>query len=139
MRVADPWLAGPADGPGDTGWDVSDIPGPLSRVLHGWSDDGTGGVCTAGDIGWLDRPTRERDLSGLPGRVPIGATDIDGDGDGRPDTVVVESGDSLALFTDLDGDGLADQEIGWGAVPVEPDPGPWWGALGDVVDAALGR
>lgn len=128
MRVADPWLAGHADGPGDTGW-----------VPYEWIEDGTGNVCPAGDIGWLDAPVRPRDLSDPAGRVPIGATDIDGDGDGRPDTVVVESRDSLALFTDLDGDGLADQEIGLGTVPVEPDPGPWWGALADVVDAALGR
>lgn len=92
----------------------------------------------AGD-GWPDLPVRPRDLDDVDGRVPVGAGDVDGDGDGRPDTVVVGSGDALALFTDLDGDGLADQELRLGGVPDEPDPDPWWEALGDLVDAALGR
>lgn len=79
-------------------------------------------------------------LGGTPGRVPVGDADADADGDGRPDTVVVGTGHELALFTDLDGDGLADQELRLGAAAQEPVPGedPWWDALGDLVDAALG-
>ncbi|MDN5915898.1 MAG: hypothetical protein L0I76_12435 [Pseudonocardia sp.] len=80
------------------------------------------------------------DVGAMPGRVPVGPTDVDADGDGTPDTVVVGSGEALALFTDLDGDGLADQELRLGATedPI-PDEVPWWDALGDLVDAALGR
>lgn len=80
------------------------------------------------------------DLGGTPGRVPVGAADMDADGDGRPDTVVVGTGHELALFTDLDGDGLADQELRLGATAPDPVPeeDPWWDTLGDVVHAALG-
>ncbi|RZT89183.1 hypothetical protein EV383_6142 [Pseudonocardia sediminis] len=81
------------------------------------------------------------DVGGLPGRVPVGALDVDADGDGTPDTVVVASGDAFTLFTDLDGDMLADQEVRLGEPRPDPpaDDDPWWDALGDLVDAALGR
>lgn len=136
MRCADP-----AEGcppfvhDGLAAWlDVHDLPasGRARSEWPAYGEPGDGG-------GWPDLPPRPRDLDDLGGRVPVGAGDVDGDGDGDPDTVVVGSGDALVLFTDLDGDGLADQELRLGAVPDEPEPDPWWEALGDLVDAALGR
>lgn len=91
------------------------------------------------DGGWLDGAAR--DVSGRPGRVPVGADDLDGDGDGRPDTVVLGSGGELRLYTDLDGDALADQELTVGRSPAAPpdDDRTWWDTLHDAVDAVLGR
>ncbi|MBW0107016.1 DUF6802 family protein, partial [Pseudonocardia sp. KRD291] len=60
------------------------------------------------------------DVGNAPGRVPVGTADVDADGDGTPDTVVVATGDVLSLFTDLDGDGLADQELRLGTTPDDP-------------------
>lgn len=103
---------------------------------------------------WTGLPPEDLDrldVGGLPGRVPVGRSDVDADGDGAPDTVVVAGDDGFSLFTDLDGDMLADQELRLGAelrYPRPDDPGPvgrgpdeepWWAALGDLLGAALGR
>lgn len=100
--------------------------------------------------GWLPDGPDTSDTSAvgaLPGRVPVGGTDIDADGDGAPDTVLVSSGDVLCLFTDLDGDMLADQRFRLDTASGEPaaddpdhivpDDDPWWAALGDLLGAAL--
>lgn len=78
------------------------------------------------DDGWADhRPRR-------PGEVPDLAADVtagvDTDDDGRPDTVLAAEGPHLAVHTDLDGDGLADQVLLIGpdgsAMVTAADPGP---------------
>jgi hypothetical protein len=68
--------------------------------------------------------------------VAIGPGDLDTDGDGLPDTVVVVDGPDLLLHTDLDGDGLADQVLHLGPEtldlrdsapePSDASPSPWW-------------
>lgn len=65
------------------------------------------------DEGWVDeRPRRPTDVPELP----VDTTDgLDTDGDSRPDTVIRSEGADLAVYTDLDGDGLADQVLLIGA------------------------
>ena len=82
------------------------------------------------------------DLRGTGGRVPIGPGDADTDADGRPDTLVLAVDEGLSLFTDLDGDGLADQELRLGGGPAAADDGPertWWGALDELLGDLLAR
>ena len=92
---------------------------------------------------WIDGANEGTgsNLRGHPDRVPVGPGDQDGDGDGVADTVVVRSGEAFSLFTDLDGDGLADRRLTVGTVGpdgLEPED-TFWDALGDLLDAALGR
>lgn len=92
--------------------DVPDLDGGVSAEPL-WVGPGTGPV-----------------VAGTPSLVVIGPEAADADGDGRPDTVVVQDDTGLVLFTDLDGDGLADQElrIPTGAPPeaaAEAEP-VWW-------------
>ncbi len=55
---------------------------------------------------------------GWPGVVPVGDDDLDADGDGTPDTVVVARAAGGAwVFTDVDRDGYADHVL-----DVAPDP-----------------
>lgn len=72
-----------------------------------------------------------------PTRVAVGPGDLDTDGNGLPDSVVLADGRDLVLHTDLDGDGLADRVLRLGpatlpARPVGPSTldGPsdvrWW-------------
>ena len=68
---------------------------------------------------WDGSPDRPDGWSGV---VPVGASDLDGDGDGTPDTLVVARADGGAwVFTDTDADGFADQVLD--VAPEEPEPG----------------
>ncbi|MGH3614519.1 MAG: DUF6802 family protein [Pseudonocardia sp.] len=75
-----------------------------------------------------------------PGAVPEDGVDVDGgmdsDGDGQADTVFAERDHELALHTDLDGDGFADQVLLIGAdglarevAPPEPEDGDGFAAV----------
>lgn len=74
---------------------------------------------------------------GWPGVVPVVDGDLDADGDGTADTVVVarEAGGAW-VFTDVDADGFADQVLDLGPPPVPGDDVP---VLDALVRLATGR
>lgn len=73
--------------------------------------------------------------AGLPSSgsgVPVtGPAAHDTDGDGRPDTLVVDLPGGPSLWSDLDGDGLADR-----VDPAGPPPEPIAGLPAAVIDTA---
>lgn len=97
-------------------------------TLAGWTGLPPDGVA------WTDGPDAR------PGRIPIGPSDLDGDADGAPDTVLVQTPHGLSLFTDLDEDGLADQEVSVADPPLGPSGhGTGRSLLDDLLDLVLGR
>ncbi|WP_224387576.1 DUF6802 family protein [Pseudonocardia sp. ICBG1293] len=68
-------------------------------------------VAAALPVPWWVRVPRVR--SGIAGSVPVcGPAARDADGDGVAETLVVETARGPELWTDLDGDGLADEVTG---------------------------
>ncbi|MBC3194584.1 hypothetical protein H7X46_26395 [Pseudonocardia sp. C8] len=94
-------------------------PIPYPRpVRWPWGATGTAAAtAAAGTEPWwrsvaVPRARRPEDLLGGGSAVPVtGPAARDGDGDGVPDTLVVDTPAGTWFWTDLDGDGLADRVV----------------------------
>ena len=105
-----------------------DAPAPVRPVRRPWGTLVVAAAPAAATGPWwrtVQVPRADRTAGPVwPGSaVPVsGPAARDADGDGVPDTLVVETPGGLSLWSDLDGDGLADRVRGLG-LPPEPVEG----------------